>query len=454
MLLEAEKRFSPRITTKSSLKFSPSNRQGEVLNISESGLCFECEDSNFSDDLSLAMFPSPFEIQDTQVSAKIIWKTLLPNNKYQYGIKFSFSDKEQLTPVRNFVFDAIAKKATSLIQNANNGVKSEVENFFNKDVKMFHEEMTKLYERIQKGNVEDAEKKVTTLINDLLLRGYALEKMIENETDIKEIKKIFRESVNFWCFKSPILKMAYDKPQGYPGDYKLFEIIYDKKPLAKNETLGFYWDNYFLNNGYAQAARARKNKMKNILQDFIENTDMDIVKFLNVACGPSREIRELFSDSYLSTRKKVVFTGLDHDQDSLNFSQSKLNSFPANIQVRLLAENVLNIFRDDKYYEIIGKQDVIYILGLTEYLPDRIFRRLTRFLFNLLNDKGMLVITYKDEALPLPSLPPDWLCDWAFIKRSQEDLIKTAKEIGSNQYSLKIEREGTGSIFFFILTKT
>lgn len=150
----------------------------------------------------------------------------------------------------------------------------------------------------------------------------------------------------------------------------------------------------------------------------------------------------------------MIFTGLDNDEDSLKFSESKFKTLPPNFKVRLLKENVLNIFRDKKYYDIIGKQDIIYILGLTEYLPDRIFRNLTKFLFELLNEKGMLVITYKDEAIEFPSLPPEWLCDWAFIKRTKDDLIETTKALGSDRFSLKIEREGTGTIFFLILTKT
>lgn len=358
-----------------------------------------------------------------------------------------------MAQTKDLAFDVIAKKAAAIIEDDNNELKEKVQHFFDNTVRQYHEEMLRLDNEIRKGNTGDAERKIAELINQLLLRGNDLEKIVANKILIKEIKQLFRETIGCWCYKSPILKMAYDKPQGYPGDYKLFEMIYDKTPLAENKSMGFYWDSYFLNNGYAQAARARKNKMKNILQDFIENTSLETVKLLNVACGPSREIRELLTDPYLSSKKKIVFTGLDNDKDALNFSQSKFKLLPQRMEIRLLEENVLNIFRHEKYYDLIGKQDIIYILGLTEYLPERIFRKLTRFLFELLNDNGMLVITYKDEAIELPSLPPDWLCDWSFIKRTKEDLMKTAKEVGMDSLSLKIEREGTGSIFFFMLTK-
>jgi hypothetical protein len=251
--------------------------------------------------------------------------------------------------------------------------------------------------------------------------------------------------------------MAYDRPRGYPGDFELFEIIYNNKPIAENKTFGFYCDKFFLNNAYAMAARARKNKMKNILQDFMENRMLSTIRLLNVACGPSREIRELVADPLLMSGlsgKKIIFTGLDNDKDSLRFSKSALGNLPPNFETRFLHENVLDIFRDDKYYDLIGKQDIIYILGLTEYLPDRIFKRLLRFLYQLLNEKGMLVVTYKDKEITFPSIGPDWISDWDFIKRGKDDLIKAAKELGVGENSLKIEREGTGTIFFVKISKS
>ncbi len=456
MQLGIEKRFSPRVMTNSSVKLFPGNIEGNLLNISETGVCFECEGRELSGDISLStdILPSKSK-KPTEISAKIVRKTTLPNNRLQFGAQFSSSGAQYLPQARDYIFDSFVEKATDIVKDENKDMKTKVEDFFKKDIRKFHEDMSTFVQGIDKDKVEskDIEKKITALINNLLIKGEALEKVVNNKIYFKKLKQIFRDITGCWYYKSPILKMAYDKPRGYPGDYKLFEIIYDKKPLAEEGSLGFYWDNYFLNNGYAQAARARKNKMKNILQDLIENSDLETVKLLNVACGPSREIRELLSIPDLPSRKKLIFTGLDNDEESLKFSQSKLKDLPSNMQVRLLNENVLSIFRDKKYYDIIGKQDIIYILGLTEYLPDRIFRKLTSFLFTLLNDKGMLVITYKDEAITFPSLPPEWLCDWAFIKRAENDLVNTAKELGSNKCSLKIEREGTGYIYFLTLTK-
>ena len=364
-------------------------------------------------------------------------------------------DKGLLLPeIRDSEFDSFAKRAAAAINVEESQDKgSQIEAFFNRDVRQWHGELLVLFHEMANGTLESesVEKRLATLNNDLFLKGYVLEKIVD-KMGMKKIKQLFREITGSWWYQSPIVKMAYERPRGYPGDYELFEIVYNGKPLAKENTIGFYFDKYFLNNTYSQAVRTRKNKMKNILQDLVENSDSRRLRLLNVACGPCREIRELLSDPYLTSRAQLCFTGLDNDEGALKHSKSALDNLPSNIALRFLNENVLDLSRDSKYHDLIGKQDVIYLLGLTEYLPERIFKKLMYFLSTLLNDKGLLVITYKDKEIPLPSLPPDWVCDWAFIKRSKDDLINAAKGLG-DKYSLRIEREGSGTIFFLILSK-
>lgn len=460
MQLQTDKRLSPRIATDFPVKLLPDDIEGNVLNISETGICFDCEKSSLPDDILLSIDSESFKLKPlNEISAKVVWHKTSTGNRFQFGARFSLLDKENLSTIRDFIFDNLAQKASSIIEGNKKDIKEKVKNFFSGDIRKYHEDLSDLAQEMNEGKIgsSELEEKVSLLTNELLLKGESLQKVVNNDICMKKIKQIFRDVVGCWFYKSPIMKMAYDKPRGYPGDFELFEIIYQNKPLSENKTTGFYGDKYFLNNEYAMAARARKNKMKNILQDFIENTSLSAIRLLNVACGPSREIRELFSEPLLLSeisKKKIIFTGLDNDEDALKFSKSALNNLPSNIETRFLHENVLNIFRDKKYYDIIGKQDIIYILGLTEYLPDRIFKRLLRFLFQLLNDKGMLVVTYKDKDIRFPSLPPEWFCDWDFIKRGKDDLIKAAEELGTDKYSLKIEREGTGTIFFLKVTKT
>lgn len=456
MQSQVDKRNSPRIAMNFPIKLLP-DVEANVVNISETGISFDCKGLVLPEDIVLLMdLLSSKPKQAAKVPAKVVWHKPLPENKFQFGAQFSLLDKNHFSQIRDFIFDSFAKKASAGIKDED--IKIKTENFFTKNVRQYHEDLSILVQEAKETKItsEEIEKRLATLTDGILLKGEVLEKIVDNNIHMKKIKQIFREIAGCWFYKSPIVKLAYDKPRGYPGDFELFEIIYNNIPLAETKSIGFYCDRYFLNNDYAMAARARKNRMKNILQDLVENNSLATIKMLNVACGPSREIRELFSEQLLLSgisNKKIIFTGLDNDKDALKFSKSALNNLPSNIETRFLNENVLDIFRNDKYYDLIGKQDIIYILGLTEYLPDRIFKRLLRFLYQLLDEKGMLVVTYKDKDITFPSLPPEWFCDWDFIKRDKDDLIKTAKELGGDKYSLKIEREGTGTIFFLTLTK-
>lgn len=445
-----EKRFSPRLSSVQPDEVPGNGFIGKVLNLSETGVSFESETPPSSEEIRLLINLSPSVTeQPLELSAKITWGKNVTKDKFQYGAEFLHLNERQSLRLREFLFEAFAKEASDLIKK-NENLKNKVYEFFRTNIREYHASLSTLMEKDSQGDKAHLlEAEVETLTNRLLLQGDALETIDERE--VKKVKELFRKLISCWVYKSPIMNMAYSRPRGYPGDFGLFEILYENRPLS--EGIGGIFDKYFLNNTYTVAVRSRKDKMKKILRNFIENSHLPSVKLLNVACGPCREIRELFEDPSFVMDKKISFTGLDNDAGALEFSKLVLNHLPLHTEVRFVNENVLNLFRDSKYHDLIGKQDVIYILGLTEYLPDRIFQKLIGFLFELLNYNGMLVITYKDKNIPFPAIPPAWLCDWTFIKRSEDDLIKAASSLGEGKYSLRIERESTGCIFFLILTK-
>lgn len=453
-LHEVDKRFSPRIAINLPVRLFPDNIESNIVNLSERGICLDSERPAVSTDILVSMDLSFHRPQKPiEIPAKVVWSKPSGKDKFYFGAQFSLLKRDHASMIKNFVFDSYAKEASARIKNED--LKIKVQDFFNKDVRQYYEDLFALSLKIdnQKAKSEEIEKRFTIFTNKVLQKGDALGKIVVDKAYMKKVKQTFRELIGCCVYKSLIVKRAYDKPRGYPGDYKLFEMIYNNRPLSIPNTIGFYWDKDFLNNEYTIAVRNRKDKMKIILKDFIENKRSSSLKILNIACGSCREIKELLSDPLLYKNKKLVFTCIDHDEEALEFSRSSLNNLPSNIELIFLKENILNLFRDNRYYDILGKQDIIYSLGLSEYLLDGVLKRLMYFLFQLLNDKGLLVITHKDKNIHLPSIPPDWFCDWTFVKRAEADLINMTKDLGSGKFSFKIEREDTGSILFLILTK-
>lgn len=268
---------------------------------------------------------------------------------------------------------------------------------------------------------------------------------------VKQIKQLFREVVGDLIYKSEVVSRAYQKPRGYPGDYKMLEIIYDNQPFCKDvKDFRFYVDKYFLNSEYAVSVRNRKDKMRDLLSQFIKNANSDSIRVLNLACGSCREIREMLTDNALLSGKTLFFSCVDHDEEALEFSRQSLRNTKKNIKFDFLKENVLDIIRDDS--SLLGKYDFVYSIGLIDYLPDIALKQLVTFCYKLLSNDGIFIITHKDIDIYKP-LAPNWFCDWNFYSRNEKDLINLIHSLRISNFELEVEREESKRILFIILRK-
>src|SRR3989338_2092344 len=143
MQLQVEKRSSPRIAANFTARLFPDDIKGNVLNISETGICFDCERSALPEDILLSMDLSPLRSkQPTKTPARVVWRNNLTENRSQLGVQFSSLDRGHLSQLRDFIFDKFAKKASAIIKDTDEDLKIKVEDFFNKDIKQYHENLS------------------------------------------------------------------------------------------------------------------------------------------------------------------------------------------------------------------------------------------------------------------------------------------------------------------------
>jgi len=219
--------------------------------------------------------------------------------------------------------------------------------------------------------------------------------------------------------------------------------------------MGSCIDRYYLNNPYATAVRNRKEKIKTIISKLLGNLSKEPFRILNIACGSCRELNELRSKE-VSINSRVNLIALDQDEEALEYSRTVLKDLPKNINIRYIKENIINFFKTpERCKNLLGSQDFIYSIGLADYLPDTMLKKLIRFCFEILKDEGKLVIAHKDrEKGKLAYLFPNWFCDWIFIPRNVDETVKLVKDSGIENFNIEIEREPSEQIFFIIITKT
>ncbi len=347
--------------------------------------------------------------------------------------------------------DSIRDRIEPLLEKvADEKEKEAIKEFWYKHSIRYFDLLNSIDVSIQEGKAapESEWEKVLKATEEVLLEGDKLEGILNDEDTIREVKRLFREAGLSWGGKSKIVAHAFLKPSGHSGDYGLVEIIYDNTTIS--EGFGYCADKTFLEDQYARAVRSRKDKMKEILCEFLKNcrSPADI---LSIACGSSREVREMFSENGFDGSKEIKFTLVDRDQEALNFSEKKLKDSPDYVTYEYMNHNVFDyVDQPEEYYKIIGKKDLIYTTGLADYLREGTFKKLISFAYNLLKPGGKLVIAHKDSKRYKP-LTPDWFCDWRFHLRDKTELIDIVNASGIKDFSLKIEREPVTNIIFFLI---
>lgn len=422
---------------------------GETVDLSETGISFILKKPLLLSKAQAKIKFASGENVDTEF--KVIWsKYLVKDGKFTYGACFIRFKEKDLEIIRSIL---IKSSLNSLLQKVIDKKNQDlISAFWNDDLREYINKLAKMTKLLEQG--EDKEpiyKEVVSSSDAIMQRGDELENRLNDKMLIKKVKKAFREICGPWVYQSEIVKRAFEKPRGYPGDYKIIEIIYDNKPISQN--FGFCADRYFLNNAYAVAIRNRKDKMREILFSYLNNTNSPKVSILNIACGSNRELKEIFVDQKFSPKRDIMLTLVDQDEEALKFSEQALGGSAKKLACRFMQHNVLEyINQSTKYSEILGMQDLIYSIGLADYLPDRVLKNLIIFCFNLLKPEGQLIIAHKDAAKYKP-LSPDWWCDWTFYPRDENSLMKLIHETQINNLDIKIEREPSKIICFLTIKK-
>ncbi|HOO70387.1 MAG TPA: class I SAM-dependent methyltransferase [Spirochaetota bacterium] len=344
--------------------------------------------------------------------------------------------KKRITPVLDRVTDADHKAA--------------IENFWNKYVIDYFTKLASIDNSIKKEEIKAAEASNDVIIETdrVLKEGDKLEDLLKNPELIKKIKGLFRISGAPYGLQSQFVKHALEKPGGYAGDYEVLEFIYNNRPTSSG--FGYCADETFLADDYAKAVRNRKDSMKKILKSFLE-TDPQNSKILNIACGSSRDLREIFKENTFKLTGNTTFTLIDKSKEALEFSEKELADHPEGIDFIFYNHSVYDYLKDqNKYQKLLAGQDIVYSIGLADYIPEDALKNLIAFFYTLLKPGGKVMIAHKDSKNYHP-LTPDWWADWTFYLRNKEEVVKIAHDSGLTNYNLTVQQEDETNIIFFII---
>src|SRR5690606_19762114 len=133
---------------------------------------------------------------------------------------------------------------------------------------------------------------------------------------------------------------------------------------------------------------------------------------MNVACGAAREFTAGFE---AVADREIDVTLIDNDTQALEFVQTKVAaSIPANISINYVRYNALRMTKATANVERFGRPDIIYSVGLCDYIPDEYLVPMLRGWRETLSPGGVVYVAFKDKHL-YEAAEYQWMVDWYFF---------------------------------------
>ena len=231
--------------------------------------------------------------------------------------------------------------------------------------------------------------------------------------------------------QDPLAAHSASRPRGYAGDAGLIDLIYDMQPPEGVSDLARAFFQSTVTYQAPEAVRQRRIEAERMVAEASQTGQRVLV----LACGHFRE-----GDSLAGT-DLGNFTLVD--QDALSVSRVRerhgdhLNVVEANV-FKYLGQSA----KDGQTF------DLIYTLGLTDYLDTRAMLLLHRLMKGCLAPDGRIVLA---NFVP-HHLSIGWMeavMDWQLIYRDEAELESYAQEI---DLSAKTWRDPTDSVVWCEMT--
>jgi extracellular factor (EF) 3-hydroxypalmitic acid methyl ester biosynthesis protein len=224
--------------------------------------------------------------------------------------------------------------------------------------------------------------------------------------------------------QDPYTSRSYNRPRGYPGDAVLIDYLYFTQPLdcerADVSELGMLIFDTAVRTPSTFSVRRRRDFATHAIDSIItEHTIRPAV--LSLACG---HLREATHSQAIRQGLLSRFVAVDQDGESIRIVTDEWAGRGIDARCVSAAE----VIRAPKQ---IGKFDLVYALGLYDYLRTESARTLTRHLFDLLTPGGKLLIANFVPGI-LEAGYMEGFMRWNLVYRTPTDLLSLCEVLPQN----------------------
>lgn len=251
----------------------------------------------------------------------------------------------------------------------------------------------------------------------------------------------------------PIWERSYTKPLGYPGDFQVMNYVYDWKREGAN-TYGQVIHRLGLD-----VAECIATRMDVVIDTVMRVAELksagDTARILSLGSGPAREVKQIFERTARGNTK-LEYTLVDQEEQALQYAYE--GNYPAakahgaGASINCLNLSFTDILRGNLEDKGAYNQDVVYSVGLFDYLKDRRARGLAKSMFDLVKPGGLLILGNMNKCALSNLWPMECLTDWRLYYRGDAEMLGWAE--GLDSQSAWTETEATGRVRLLFVRKS
>ncbi len=251
---------------------------------------------------------------------------------------------------------------------------------------------------------------------------------------------------------APVLHRSFHKPLGYPGDFSVMLHIY-RNTFEGSTVFGKVIHKLACEEPLSAGVRTRKDLVKRLMagEHTRRQTAGEALRAMSLGCGPAREVVEYLSET--ANPDGVHWTLIDQEEKALSVAYHDvlqgIAARKSTSSAQCLYLSFEQLIRDP--LAVRGEpQDLIYCVGLFDYLNTKRAQALLLALYERLSPGGLLVVG--NAAGPNDHY---WMCefvvDWTLVYRDRDEMREVAAPVLALGADLTIERESSGAYDFLLV---
>lgn len=265
-----------------------------------------------------------------------------------------------------------------------------------------------------------------------------------SEDEKSSYKKVIQESELFPILQQdPYTRRSFQKPWGYAGDAGLIDYIYLMDgPRPEDTLIGREIWHYCMQMYSCKAVRYRAQ----LMAEFIEKLASQIGTALEVFAIASGYLRE-FNALTNPTQSIKTFYAIDAEQTCVSHINTHLAGLHAGVSAT----------KQDLLRLILGKDqqqafDLVYALGIFDYLEDKLAIRLINRMLGMCKTGGKVLFANFCPGITEQGYM-EFIMDWYLIYRDESGIRNLLNQVSVNHQIVDEFRDPWGRIIYYVLER-